>query len=160
MKNIYDVLADLNIEYEKHDHPAVFSVKEAEQYDQGIDAGKSKNLFLRNRKGDKYYLLVAENISKVDLKKPQSFLNESRLSFASPDRLKEYLGLTPGSVSPFGLINDSSKSVKVLIDKNLLKFKKLGFHPNINTSTLVIKTDDFKKFLDWTENSITYVELN
>jgi len=159
MKNIYNVLADLNIEYEKHDHPAVFTVEEAEQYDKGIDAGKSKNLFLRNRKGNKFYLLVAESISKIDLKKLQSFLNENRLSFASPDRLKEYLGVTPGSVSPFGLINDSSKSVKVLIDKGLLKFKKLGFHPNVNTSTIVIKTDDFKRFLDWTENSVTYVEL-
>lgn len=158
MKSLYDILADLNIEYEKHEHPAVFTVKEAEQYDSGIDAGKSKNLFLRNKKGNVHYLLIADSNKKVDLKKLSSLLSESRLSFASPERLSEYLGLTPGSVSPFGLINDSSKSVRVLIDKCLLRHDKLGFHPNINTSTIVIKTSDFRKFLDWTGNSIILVE--
>ena len=157
MKSIYDILADLNIVYEKHEHPAVFTVKEAEQYDSGIDAGKSKNLFLRNKKGNVHYLLIAESNKKVDLKKLSSLLNEGRLSLASPERLDEYLGLTPGSVSPFGLINDSSKSVRVLIDKCLLSHDKLAFHPNVNTATLVIKTNDFRKFLDWTGNGITLV---
>lgn len=159
MKNIYDIFADLNIEYEKHDHPAVFTVEEAERYDRGIDAGKSKNLFLRNRKGNTHYLLVAESTRKIDLKKLSSLLNENGLSFASPERLSKYLGLTPGSVSPFGLINDTSKSVKVLIDKGLLKHAKLGYHPNVNTATLVIKTEDFKKFLTWTGNNVTYLEI-
>lgn len=159
MKNIYDILDDLNIKYEKHDHPAVFTVEEAEHYDSEIEGGKSKNLFLRNNKGNKHYLLVAESRKKIDLKKLSSFLNEKRLSFASPERLKKYLGLTPGSVSPFGLINDSSKSIKVLVDKGLLKYKKLGYHPNVNTSTLVIKTNDLKRFLSWTGNTIVYVGL-
>lgn len=156
MKSIYAILTDLNIEYEKYDHPPVFTVKEAKQYDRGIDAGKTKNLFLRNKKGDQYYLLVAESTRKIDLKKLASFPNESKLSFASPERLHKHLKLSPGSVSPFGLINDSLRKVKVLIDKSLLKHKKLGFHPNVNTATLVIKTADFKRFLAWTGNKVVY----
>ncbi len=158
-KSIYDILADLDIEYEKIDHPAVFTVEEAEKYDSEIDAGKCKNLFLRNYKGDSHYLLIAESTKKIDLKKLSSLINEKKLSFATPERLSEHLGLTPGSVSPFGLINDISKSVRVLIDESLLKHEKLSFHPNINTSTLIIKTDDFKRFLDWTGNNISYVDL-
>lgn len=159
MKSIYDILTDLNIEYEKHDHPPVFTVEEAEQYDSAIYAGKSKNLFLRNKKGKMHYLLVAESTRKINLKKLSSDLSESKLSFASPERLDKYLKITPGSVSPFGLINDSTKTVKVLIDKVLLKHYKLGFHPNINTSTLVIKSNDFEKFLKWTGNNIVFLEL-
>lgn len=159
MNDLYKILEQLKIDYEKYDHPAVFTIEEAEKYDHGIDAGKSKNLFLRNKKGDNHYLLIIESIKMTDLKKLASFLNENRLSFASPERLKEELGLTPGSVSPFGLINNADKSVKVIVDKGLLKYKKLGFHPNLNTATLVIKIDDFKKFLDWTGNNVIYVDL-
>ena len=70
-----------------------------------------------------------------------------------------YLGLTPGSVSPFGLINDTSRSVQVIIDNELLKYGKVAFHPNINTATLAISIEDFKKFLDWTGNNIIYLDI-
>jgi len=145
MKNIYDVLSDLNITYVKYEHPAVFTVEEAEKYDQEIVGGKCKNLFLKNKKDNTYYLLITESTKKIDFKKLSILLNGSRLSFASPAELKECLGLTPGSVSPFGLVNDNSQKVKVLIDKNLLKYDQISFHPNINTATLVIKTEYFKK---------------
>jgi Ala-tRNA(Pro) deacylase len=157
MKTIYDILKELNIPYEKHDHPAVFTVEEAEKYDRDIPGGKSKNLFLRNKKGDIHYLVVAESTRKIDLKQLSSQLFAGNLSFASPERLLKYLDLTPGSVSPFGLINDTSKSVKVVIDNGLLKHEKVGFHPNVNTSTLVIKSDDLKKFLEWTGNNVVYI---
>ncbi len=159
MNDIYKILQHLEIEYEKYEHPAVFTVEEAAQYDRGIDAGKSKNLFLRNKKGNKHFLIVVESTKKVDLKQLSTLLNESKLSFASPERLKEHLGLTPGSVSPFGIINDADKLVNVIIDTGLLQYERVGFHPNINTATLAIKTDDFKKFLDSTGNKITYLDL-
>jgi len=157
MNDIYKTLDLLKIKYTKYSHPAVFTVEEAEKYDRGIDAGKSKNLFLRNKKGNSHYLLVIESKKTTDLKKLALLLNENKLGFASPERLKEYLGLTPGSVSPFGLINNADKSVHVLIDKTLLKYKKLAFHPNINTATLAISTEDFKKFLERTDNKITFI---
>jgi len=159
MQDIYQILKDLNIDYEKFEHPAVYTVDAASQFDRGIDAGKSKNLFLRNKKGDKHYLVVAESTRLVDLKKIATLLNENRLSFASLERMLKYLGLTPGSVSPFGLINDTEKSVQVIVDQGLLNHPKVAFHPNINTATLVIKTEDFQKFLDWIGNKIQYINL-
>jgi Ala-tRNA(Pro) deacylase len=71
----------------------------------------------------------------------------------------KYLGLTPGSVSPFGLINDTNKEVNIIVDNDLISAQKQAFHPNINTSTLVISTDDFRRFLDWTGNNVIYMDL-
>lgn len=159
MKNIYQVLDTLQIPYEKHEHPAVFTVEEAQQYDGQIDAGKSKNLFLRNKKGNVHYLVVVESSRKVDLKQLAETLHESTLSFASPERLLAHLELTPGSVSPFGLINNTDKSVRVIIDKGLMEHPTVAFHPNINTATLVIRTEDFKTFLDSTGNPVSYLQI-
>ncbi len=159
MKNIYQILKDLEIGYQKYDHPAVFTVEEAEKYDRGIDAGKSKNLFLRNKKGDQHFLVIIISTKTIDLKRLSALLESSKLSFASPERMMKYLGLTPGSVSPFGLVNDSEKAIKVIIDNDLLKYEKVAFHPNINTATIVINIEDFKKFLDWVGNKVAYLDL-
>lgn len=158
MKDIYEILRDIGITFEKYEHPAVFTVKEADKYDRS-DGAHSKNLFLRNKKGNTHYLVVLEASKRINLKELEALLSETGLSFASPERLMKYLGLTPGSVSPFGLVNDTNKEVKVIVDNDLLKSKKQGFHPNTNTSTLVISTNDFKRFLVWTNNNITYLKL-
>ncbi len=159
MKSVYDILSDLNISYVKHDHPAVFTVAESEAYDVQFEGVKTKNLFLTNKTGDAYYLLVVDAKTRVDVKKVTAFVNEQKLSFASPEKLFDYLELTPGSVSPFGLINDQEKVVTVLIDKSLMTHDKIGFHPNENTATLIITTSDFKKFLDATGNKVFYLEV-
>ncbi len=159
MSHIYQILEDLKITFKKHEHTAVFTVAEGQKYDRGIEEGKSKNIFLRNKKGDKHYLVIVESSKRVDLKALASNLDEKRMSFAAPERLMELLGLTPGSVSPFGLINDKNKLVSVVVDEGLLKYKQVAFHPNINTATLIISTVDFKKFLEWTKNRVTYLKL-
>ncbi len=158
MSNIYQILENLDISYQKYEHPAVFTVEESEKYDFNIDCGKCKNLFLRNKKGDKHFLIILESTKTADLQALAKLLNETRLSFASPDRMMQYLGVTPGSVSPFGLIHDTQKHVHVVVDNALLKQNSLGYHPNINTQTLVISTRDFQKFLNWTQNSIIYAD--
>ena len=157
MKNIYEILNDLKIEYIEHHHPAVYTCEQADLFYKDVEGGKSKNLFLRNAKGDKHSLVVTESHKTLDLKKLAELLGEKKISFASPERLKKYLGLDPGSVSPFGLINDSKKEVVVVIDSSLLEHKKLHYHPNINTSTLEITTSDLKRFLDFTTNKIIYL---
>jgi Ala-tRNA(Pro) deacylase len=156
MQDIYQVLNKLNIKYEKYEHPAVFTVEDAQKYDINFDCTKTKNLFLRNKKGDKHYLIVLEGQKRANLKNLETLLGENNLSFASSEKLLKYLGLTPGSVSPFGLINDVNKEVEVVIDKELITSPKVGFHPNINTATLVVSSLDFKKFLDWTGNKVRY----
>ncbi len=156
--DIYKVLEEIGIEYKRFDHPAVFTVEEAQKHNRGGGA-HSKNLFLRNKKGDKHYLVILEASKRINLKKLAQSLNESDISFASPERLQKYLGLTPGAVSLFGLVNDSEKEVEVIVDTDLLEFETQGFHPNINISTLVFSTKDFKKFLSWTNNKITFLKL-
>jgi len=152
-------LAELGIAFERHEHPPVATVEEAERYWGGIDATHCKNLFLRNQKGDRHYLVVLVHSKKADLRTVADQLGDGKLSFASPERLLRHLGLTPGSVSPFGLINDADRAVRVVLDRDLESAARLSFHPNINTSTLVVSGDDFRRFLSSTGHLIRYVQV-
>ncbi len=160
MPDISRVLDDLGIEYEKHEHEAVFTVEEADKHRGCLSGGQTKNLFLRNKKGNRHYLLVAQAHKKVDLKLVRERIGERGLSFASPKRLKEHLGLEPGSVSPFGIIHDREKKVVVLIDEDVLRHETLGFHPNVNTATIIIRTEDFRRFLEHCGNAVQIVRLD
>jgi len=153
------LLDELGIAYEAIDHPAVFTSAEAERYKDLFEGSRCKNLFLRNEKGDTHYLVIVDHAKRLDLKVLARLLGEKRLSFASPERLMKYLGLTPGSVSVFGLINDAEKEVKVVIDSELREEEKINFHPNVNTRTLSILYSDMLKFLCWTGNSVTMQKL-
>lgn len=159
MKDIYKILKQLGIQYVKHEHPAVFTVEESKKIDLKMKGGKTKNLFLRNKKGDIHYLVTIEHEKKADLKDLRQKLGESKLSFASPERLKEHLGLTPGSVSLLGLINNADKKVIVVIDKDLWKNDVICCHPNTNTATLEIGRADLQKFFDWCGNEVLFLEL-
>jgi len=146
--SVYSALSVLGIEYSVHEHPPVFTVEEAEQYWADIPATHCKNLFLRNNKGGRHYLVILEHSKKADLRALQTKLDEDRLSFASPDRLMRFLGLTPGSVSPFGLLHDGAREVIVVLDEDLAKAERLGFHPNVNTATITLAAADFLRFLE------------
>ena len=149
----------LGIAYTRHDHPPVATVEEAVRHWADIPATHCKNLFLRNQKGDRHYLVIVEHAKRVDLRRLAEQIGDGKLSFASPERLKTYLGLTPGSVSPFGLINDSSRGVRVVIDRDLKAATRLSFHPNINTVTLTIANADFARFLEACGNVVQYVSV-
>ena len=104
-------------------------------------------------------IAIAPTTRAVDLRRLNGLLDEDRLSFGSPERLKTCLGLEPGSVSPFGLINDREKDVRVIVDEELRNSHFLGFHPNVNTATLDIAFEDFEKFLAWCGNKVEYIDL-
>jgi Ala-tRNA(Pro) deacylase len=157
--NIYDLLDELGIPYDKYEHPAVYTVEEADRYRGKLPGGRTKNLFLRDKKGKRHYLVVAESDKQVDLKRLRKLLGEAALSFASPERLRKYLGLTPGSVSPFGIIHDVNKEVLVILDRDLLRHQALGFHPNVNTATLVVPREGFQRFLKHCGNLVRIVDL-
>ena len=159
MNDIYSVLEGLGIAYEKHEHPPVFTVEEANQHREKMTGGASKNLFLRNKKGNRHYLMVVESDCTVNLKAMRKLLEESSLSFASPERLKRALDLTPGSVSPFGIINDRDKAVVVIVDEGLMRHETLNFHPNVNTATLSLSREDFRRFLDHCGGEVRYMEM-
>jgi Ala-tRNA(Pro) deacylase len=156
-KRVYEVLDELGISYSRHEHPPVYTVEEAKKQWIEIIGAHCKNLFLRNKKGNRHYLVILEASKAADLKSLNKLLGEDRLSFASEKRLMKYLGLETGAVSPFGLINDRENHVKVVIDDDLKKAEAVNFHPNVNTATVGISFPDFEKFLSWCENSIRYL---
>ncbi len=156
---VYEVLEDLGISFRRYEHPPVFTVEQAEKHWRGIPGAHCKNLFLRNKKGNRHYLVIAETSKAIDLRRLNEQLNEDRLSFGSPERLMRVLGLEPGSVSPFGLVNDASKEVRVVIDSDLKNSAQVNFHPNVNTATIGLGFADFEKFLSWAGNSVRYLEF-
>jgi Ala-tRNA(Pro) deacylase len=158
-RKVLETLERLGIAYIRHEHPPVATVEEAEKYWGSIKGTHCKNLFLRNNRGNHHYLVIAAVDKAVDLKRLNAILGEDRLSFASPERLKRWLGLEPGSVSPFGLINDETRHVQVVCDEALKSSAGLGFHPNVNTATLEIALADFEKFLASRGNAVRWLKL-
>lgn len=156
---VYTVLDELGIRHDRFEHPPVFTAEEAAQHWAGIHGTPVKNLFLRNKKGDRHYLVILGIDKQADLRQLVKVIGDDRLSFGSPERLMARLGLTPGSVSPFGLINDTTKSVTVIIDADLRNAERLIFHPNINTASLAISFADFAKFLAARGNVVRYVKV-
>jgi Ala-tRNA(Pro) deacylase len=154
---VYAYLNALDISFERHEHPPVVTVDEAERHWAGIDATHCKNLFLRNQKGDRHYLVIVMHSKRVDLRGIAGQIGDGKLSFASSERMMTHLGVTPGSVSPFGLINDRNHHVRVFVDRDLKSAARLSFHPNVNTVTVTISTADFERYLAARANAVKYI---
>ncbi len=154
---VHRALDDLGISFERFAHPPVFTVEQALEHWSGIDAMHCKNLFLRNKKGDRHYLVVAEHATPIDIASVAARVGDAKLSFASPERLLAHLGLTPGAVSPFGLLNDRDKAVHVVLDRRLRDAVRVGFHPNVNTATLVLTMSGFERFLAACGNPVSWL---
>ena len=153
MPNIIEILDSLDIKFKRFGHPAVFTVEQAQHHAAHMPSvGHTKNLFLKTEKSPtRYYLYTLPHHQRADLKSLAKSLDLScRLTFASDSELKELLGLTPGSVSPLGLINDTSHRVQFLISSELLHNSHILMHPNDNTATIEISVPDFQKFLSHT----------
>lgn len=148
IKKTTDHLDSLKINYNIWYHPPLPTIEEALKFWQEMPGTHCKNLFFRNHKGKKHYLVVFECHKKLNISSLENKLKEGKLTFASEKRLDRYLGVTPGSVSPLALINDTDNQVKLFIDKELLSSEELSFHPNDNRASLVLKTKDFLKFIE------------
>lgn len=156
---VYELLRKLEIHFDYYEHPAVPTVEEASKYWIDIEATHCKNLFFRNHKGNRHYLVILRHTYHLNIRELEQRLRQGKISFASPERMMKYLGLTPGSVSPFGLIHDTNRHVHLFIDKNLETSERISFHPNLNTASLVIKYSDFLKYLEYAGNTWEYLEL-
>jgi len=159
MLDIYQFLAEHDIEYERHDHPPVFTCEEADRLVPPLPAAKTKNLFVRDRKGRHHFLVVVGYEKVVDLKTLSSLLGVSKLSLASPERLRRYLGVDPGSVTILGLANDLNKEVEIIMDEGLWDSRAFRCHPLVNTSTLVISRENIQRFLDRTGHTIRILKI-
>ena len=152
-------LRALDIAFERFEHPAISTAEEGEVHWAGIDAVHCKNLFMRNQKGTHHYLVIHAATKRADLRRVSDQVGDGKLSFASPERLMKYLGVTPGSVSPFGLIHDTDQHVRVYLDRELKESGRISFHPNINTATLVLSFDDFARFLAASGHQVRYIDV-
>lgn len=158
MKKVFDYLKNLHISYILHEHPPVYTVEEANQHWDSITGMHCKNLFLRDKKGRQHFLVVVESSKRVNIKQLNDQLGE-RLSFASPERLKKHLGLEPGSVSPFGLINNEDNQVKLILDQDIDFAEEVNFHPNVNTVTLTLTKDAFMTYVKAVGNQWRFLEI-
>jgi Ala-tRNA(Pro) deacylase len=153
-------LAQLGIPFDRYEHPPIATGEEGLEHWEGIDAVHCKNLFLRNQKGTRHYLVILAVTRRADLRLVAEQIGDGKLSFASPERLLKYLGVTPGSVSPFGLIHDTDHHVRVFLDRELKDAAKISFHPNINTRTVVLSFADFERYLAGSWNVVKYVDVS
>lgn len=138
----YDLLDKLGIFYQRVDHEAAMTMEACEAIDRILDATICKNLLLCNRQRTAFYLLMIPGDKQFKTSQLSHQIGSSRLSFAGPESMLEYLDITPGSLSVLGLMNDAGNHVQLLIDEDVLKGEYVGCHPCINTSSLRLKTAD------------------
>ena len=157
--SIYEFLSKNGIEYLQQQHDAVFTCEEAEEIKLEIGGAQTKNLFLRDRKGKNHYLVVVGYEKSVDLKSLAALLEESKLSFGSPERLMKYLQLEPGSVTILGLINDPNHEVQVVVDQSIWDASSVLCHPLVNTATVSISHIGIEKFFKATGHTYKVVDI-
>lgn len=158
-QKVYDFLSRNDIAYECYEHPEAPTIEIARKYWRQDGSTHCKNLFFRNHKGNRHYLVVFDGNQNLAIHDLEKRLRQGKLSFASEQRMERYLDLRPGSVSPFGLINDVENHVHLFLDKNLREAPALSFHPNDNTATVMVSQDDFRRYLDLAGNSYEWLEL-
>ncbi len=157
--DIYEFFAKHEIAYQRHDHPAVYTVAQANQLVPPLPAAKTKNLFLKDRKGRRHFLVVVPGNKRVDLAALSAALNVKKLGFASEDRLMRYLGIEPGAVSILAVFNDKNGEVELIVDQELWQAEAFQCHPLVNTSTLVIERADLQRFLQLTDHRPRLIEV-
>ena len=156
MEEILQRLKELGIQYELIEHKAVFNMEEMDALGKDFFKGATicKNLFLRDQKGKRHFLVTMKEEKQANLAEIAKSCLATKLSFASEERLKKYLNLTPGAVTPLAIINDEQKAVEVILDKDLFKVEKIGVHPGVNTATVIISPADLEKYIKANGNKL------
>lgn len=157
--DIYTYLDQHQIAYTRHDHEAVFTCEQAQAVVGDVGGAETKNLFVKDKKGRHHLLVVVGYDKSVDLKALGEALGLPRLGLASAERLQRYLGVTPGSVTMLGVINDQENAVEVVVDRAVWEADALRCHPMINTSTLVIPRDHMARLFEITGHKLTVLDV-
>ena len=157
---LLEFLDQCNIAFEFHEHVAVYTSQQARDLIAPLPGASAKNLFLRDKKGKRHFLLTVDDLKTVNLKELAASQGISGLSLASPERLMNHLGVTPGAVSLMALVNDKDRQVEVLIDEDLWSADALHAHPLVNTATLVIPMDGIRSFLSATGHTPILVKIS
>lgn len=159
MKEVLALLDEKNIKYELVEHEEVHTIEDMKELGL-LDKGYvCKNLFLRNANGKMHFVLSCHHEKEVNVQEIAKKIGSTRLSFGSEERLDKYLKLKNGYVSPFGVINDESKSVIFIFDKEIQNEQKVGFHPNTNKATIYLTFKDVKKIIEDHGNDVVFIKL-
>ena len=156
---IYTFLDTHGIDYERHDHPPVFTCNDVNRLVPALPGRKTKNLFICDNKGNQHFLVTVPDEKSVDLKSFGEVLAVKKLRFASAERLKAHLALEPGAVTLLGVMNDEAQLVRVIVDQAIWEADALQCHPLVNTATLVISLDNVRKFLDATGHEALVMDV-
>ena len=158
-QKVLDFLAQAQIPFEMTEHEPVYTMEDMTRI--GLDTLGTicKNLFIRDAKGKRHYLITADNNTQINLKELGIKLDAGKVSFASSERLEKYLGVTAGCVSPFGVLNDSEHCVTVVLDRRLIGKERLGVHPNEHSATLWLSYDNLVTALERIGNEIVVLDI-
>lgn len=146
--DLLELLKELDISYKSYSHSPIRNVEDAKIYAKDIGGAHCKNLFIKDTDRN-LYLVITLDRKRINLKKLARQVGSKRLSFVSPELMDKFLGIEPGCVTPFALINDKDSDVMVIFDKDILKDGEMSFHPLVNTETITICQEDLFKFLDY-----------
>lgn len=146
-KALLAFLTEQKIRFERFEHPEVYTTSEANQYTGSLSGFHAKNLLLTNAAASRFFLYVCHEYERCDTKGLAKVLESGRLSFAGEEALHHLLGIGRGALSPFALINDSSRIIQLVMAESVLSAEKILFHPLVNTATLLLSLEDFMRFI-------------
>ena len=156
---VKEYLNTLGIQFKIVEHEPAYTTEEADKYIEGHYGVRTKTMFICNKKKTNYYMIIMDDSKRLDMNKFKEIVSEKQIKMASEEALKEKLGIEPGMVSPFGLLNNDEKDVKIYMDKEIIKEEIMTFHPNDNTKTLFITTKDLFKYFESIGYEINIIEL-
>ena len=158
-QQVANKLQELGIAFDVVEHPPAFTTEQADSYIEGMEGVRTKSMFLTNRKTTQYYLLIMDDKKSLDMDLFKELVSANRIRMASTDSLFKKMQLPPGTVSPFGLLNNEEKDIHVYFDKEIINEERMSFHPNTNEKTIFISTQDLFKFLQDLGYSYQVLEL-
>ena len=158
-QKVFDYLSEMNIDYDIVEHSAVYTIEDMENLNIDADNQVVKNLFVRDDKKKRYFLISVQKDKRVDLKALRTKLDSKPLSFASESAMQEILGLDKGAVTPLGILNDANCIVEVVLDNDIRRFHHIGIHPNDNRATIWIKPEDLETVIKKHGSTFSYVEI-
>ena len=157
---VINKLHELNITYKEVTHTPVYTIEDMDNLGNVFEGAKiCKNLFVRDQKGKRHFLIVVPEEKRVPLAEVTTKIGSTKLSFASEERLMKYLKLTPGAVTPLAVINDEANEVEVVMDESLKNEELLGVHPCVNTTTVLIKPQELERYITEAGNKIKYINV-
>jgi Ala-tRNA(Pro) deacylase len=157
---VYETLKKLNIKFDYYESPIDFSNEDDDDFWNRIQATRCKNLFMRNHKGNRHFLIISDYNKNVDIRILEQKFKKGKISFASQERIDKWLNGTIGAISVFSLLNDTQNHVEVFIDESLKTKEKLTFLPNELNALIAISYIDFIKLLNYSQNRFEFVNLS